>query len=81
MPPGVRPSRMSPTSSVCALGTNASSTTTVLLPVPRMPLVCQVSRTVNSWPGTRNSVQSGGPASVGIIPPMITRELWLMPLR
>ncbi len=41
---------------VSTSGTNASSTTTVLLPVPRMPLVCQVSRIVISRWGS----SSGG---------------------
>ena len=41
--------------------TRAPSTTTELLPVPRMPLVCQVSITSMSALGTKNTRTSGAP--------------------
>ena len=42
----------------CA-GTNASSTKTVLLPVPRIPVVCHVSRIVKSPRGSASTRTSG----------------------
>ena len=44
--PGLVPSRASAWDKVNPSGTNRSSTTTVLLPVPRMPIVSQVSSIV-----------------------------------
>ena len=73
-PPGALPSRMSLRRTARASGTNTLSVTMVLLPVPRMPVVCQVSRTEYSPGGTMSSSQSGGPAPCSK-PPTITQEL------
>ena len=71
--PGVLASRKSVSRNTRLSGTNALSTTMVLLPVPRMPAVNQVSRTVYSPGGTRKNFHSGaGPSCV--MPPSMTQE-------
>jgi hypothetical protein len=55
------------------------SVTMVLLPVARMPAVCQLSRTENSPGGIMSSSHSGAGPSCRSAPTM-TQGLWSTPL-
>jgi len=57
--PGPLPGRKSASFSIRVAGTNTSLVTIVLLPVPFMPAVNQVSRIVHSRAGIMKKAQSG----------------------
>lgn len=70
----LRPVSMSARSRVRCAGTNTSSTTTVWLPVARIPTLSQVSRTVYAPRGSVKKRSCGGPSPPAAAAQTITQS-------
>ncbi|WP_206660279.1 MULTISPECIES: hypothetical protein [unclassified Streptomyces] len=66
-------------STTCSAGTKTSSATTVSLPVPRIPAMCQVFSIDNSLIGTRATPPSGAGPSAPTTVETIAQVAWCEP--